>query len=331
MSCRSTRCGKKRYRIPEWQYRKAKKKEKSGVLINLSPRGVVEIREGLVPHQIEKATAEEIAENPIAPPKVKAAYSAPLCRYIAQHKTAAVAEVLLASPRAAQEVMIVKQLAAFRPHQAIRAFEKDTEAQATYHVLEGRARSFAGKLGFAIEEGESVWLCFPPMHVKDLALYEAVRGLSDHDLNGLQTLLVALSFSQESSDRLDTKDSLFNRVARDLSVAMRNHWRPDFSFFNRRNREQLAAIAKECGFIDGHGAIGSMKKADLVAALVKHFQYAMAASDPLPSQIKAREWLPDAMLFPAVDPNAPAESSNDDEALDDDPSTDEIDDEAEAA
>jgi ParB family chromosome partitioning protein len=304
------------YRIPEWQYRKAKKKEKGGVLINLSPRGVVEVRQGLVPHQIEKRTAEEIAENPIAPPKAKAAYSAPLCRYIAHHKTAAVAEVLLASPRAAQEVMIVKQLVAFRPHQAIRAFEKNTEPQGAYHVLEGRARSFAGKLGFAIEEGESVWLNFPPMHVKDLALYEAVRGLSDDDLNGLQTLLTALSFSQESSDRLDTRDSLFNRVARDLSVDMRKYWRPDFGFFAKRNREQLASIAKECGYVDGHGAIGSIKKGDLIAALVKHFQNAMTADDPLPSQIKAREWLPEAMLFPAVDPNATAEDLNDDEKID---------------
>jgi ParB family chromosome partitioning protein len=291
------------YRIPEWQYRKAKKKEKGGVLINLSPSGHVEIREGLAPHKIEKATAEATAENPIAPPKVKAPYSAPLCRYIAHHKTAAVAEVLLSSPRAAQEVMIVKQLVAFRPHQAIRAFEKDTAPQAAYHVLEGRARSFARKLGFNIEEGESVWLCFPPMHVKDLALYEAVRGLSDEQLSELQTLLTALSFSQESSDRLDVRDSLFNRVARDLSIDMRKHWRPDFGFFNKRNREQLAAIANECGYVEGHGAVGSMKKADLIAALVKHFGNAMAAVDPLPSQIKAREWLPEATLFPAIDPN----------------------------
>lgn len=292
------------YRIPEWQYRKAKKKEKGGVLINLSPSGAVEVREGLVPHQIERQTAEATVENPIAPPKVTAAYSAPLCRYIAHHKTAAVAEVLLDSPRAAQEVMIVKQLVAFRPHQAIRAFEKDTEPQSAYRFLEREARSFAAKLGFAVEDGASVWLSLPPMQLSELALYEAVRGLSDQDLTGLQTLLVVLSFSQESLERLDTKDSLFNRVARDLTVAMRNHWTPDAGFLAKRNREQLVAIAKESGFIDGHGPIGSMKKGDLVAALAKHFDNAFVASDPLPSQIKAREWLPEAMLFPAVDPNA---------------------------
>jgi ParB family chromosome partitioning protein len=84
------------YRLSDWQYRKAKKKERSGVLINLSPSGAVEIREGLVKHEIEREIAEAIAENPIAPVKAKAAYSAPLCRYIAHHKTVAVAEVLLA-------------------------------------------------------------------------------------------------------------------------------------------------------------------------------------------------------------------------------------------
>jgi ParB family chromosome partitioning protein len=67
-----------------------------------------------------------------------------------------------------------------------------------------------------------------------------------------------------------------------------------------------------------------MKKADLVAALVKHFDNAMSATDPLPSQIKARGWLPEAMSFPAVDPHAIAESLADDEAFGD-ADTDEID------
>ena len=153
-----------------------------------------------------------------------------------------------------------------------------------------------------------------------------MRGLSDHDLAQLQTLLAAVSFGQENCDRLDTRDSFFNRVARDLNMDMRKHWRPDASFFGKRNREQLVAIAKECGYADGHGSVGSYKKSELVASLVKHVQGAMTASDPTPSQIKAKEWLPEAMLFPAVDPNASAESINDDEVLDD-PSAEEIDDE----
>jgi hypothetical protein len=60
--------------------------------------------------------------------------------------------------------------------------------------------------------------------------------LSDHDLILLQTLLTVLSFGQVDCERLDTSDSLCNRVARDLSIDMRNHWRPDSSFFAKPNR-----------------------------------------------------------------------------------------------
>jgi ParB family chromosome partitioning protein len=308
------------YRLSDWQYGKAKKKGKGGVLINLSPSGAVEIREGLVRPKIEKETAEAIAENPIAPVKAKAAYSAPLCRYLSHHKTAAVAEILLASPRTAQEVLIVRTLGGFRLHEAFAAFGKEAETQSAYRVLEEQARCFAGQLGFKIEEGESVWDSFPPPFTDELALYEAVRGFSDHDLAGLQTLLAALSFGQGNCERLDTSDSLFNRVARDLSVDMKNHWRPDAAFFGKRNREQLVGIAKECGYADGNGSLGSYKKSELNSSLVRHFVNAHSTSEPTEAQRKAREWLPEAMLFPAVDPNAAAEDEADsvDEMTDDD-------------
>ncbi|MGH9611536.1 MAG: hypothetical protein ACRD4P_00500, partial [Bryobacteraceae bacterium] len=239
----------------------------------------------------------------------KAAYSAPLCRYIAHHKTAAVAEVLLASPRTAQEVLTVQTLKSLRIHPAFAALAKEPDWQSAYAVMETQAKTFAGKLGFTVEEGASVWNFFPPYGVSELSLYEAVRALSDHDLGQLQILLAALSFGQENCDRLDTKDSLFNRVARDLSVDMKNHWRPDAAFFGKRNREQLVGIAKESGYADGNGSVGSYKKAELISSLIRHFQNAFLASDPTPSQQKARSWLPEAMLFPAVDPSAPADLS----------------------
>jgi ParB family transcriptional regulator, chromosome partitioning protein len=163
-----------------------------------------------------------------------------------------------------------------------------------------------------------VWSSFPPPFSDELALYEAVRGLSDHDLTGLQTILAALSFGQEDCDRLDAQDSLFNRVARDLGVDMRRHWRPDAAFLGKRNREQLVAIAKECGYADTPGQLSTYKKADLVNALARYFQSAQAEADPTPAQQKAREWLPEAMLFPAVDPNAPSVSEIDEETEDSD-------------
>src|SRR5438067_1626823 len=148
---------------------------------------------------------------------------------------------------------------------------------------------------------EALWAQFPPLDADELSLYEAVRGLSDHDLEQLETLLTALVFGQEFCQRLDTQDSLFNRVARDLCVDMRYHWHPDRSFFERRTREQLAAIAVDCGYAEGAGRVASYKKADLVNCLIRHFESARAAATPTPAQQKARDWLPDAMLFPAVD------------------------------
>jgi len=297
------------YNIPDWQYRKASKREKSGVLINLSPSGRVEIREGLARHKVDKETAKEVAANPVAP--VKAAYSKPLCQYIAHHKSVAVAEMLLASPRMAQEVMVIDMLANFKLHLAFTALAKEAEPQSAYRVLEVEARQFAAKLGSPVGDEESAWTQFPPSRARGNDLYEAVKGLSERDLTGLQTLLTVLSFGQANCDRLDTQDSLFNRVARDLNIDMRKHWRPDASFFAKRNREQLVGIARECGYADGNGSVASYKKSELVSCLIRYFQTAQATDAPTAAQQKARGWLPEALLFPAVDPNGPIAAEHD--------------------
>jgi ParB family transcriptional regulator, chromosome partitioning protein len=52
-----------------------------------------------------------------------------------------------------------------------------------------------------------------------------------------------------------------------------------------------------------------------VNALARHFQTARAAAAPTPAQRKAREWLPEAMLFPAVDADAPAEAEDEAESV----------------
>jgi ParB family transcriptional regulator, chromosome partitioning protein len=132
--------------------------------------------------------------------------------------------------------------------------------------------------------------------------------LSDHELDQLETLLIALVFGQDLCQRLDTTDSLFNRVARDLCVDMRYHWHPDRSFFERRTRDQLVAIAVDCGYAENTGRVASYKKAELVNSLIWYFDTARAAATPTPAQKKAREWLPDAMRFPAVDPGASTEA-----------------------
>jgi ParB family chromosome partitioning protein len=285
---------------PDWQYRKAGKREKKGVLINLSPGGRVEIREGLARRKVDQATAREIADSPVIAAKRKAEYGRALCQYIAHHKTAALAELLLAHPRKAQETMVARVLAGLRLHPAFAALAKAAEPQSAYRVLEAVAGQFAEKLGLEGEDGCSVWTRFQPFRRGDVAFYDSVKILSDEDLNRLQTLLTALSFGQENCDALDTGESLFNRVAVDLAIDMRRHWCPDEAYFAKRSRAQLVAIARECGFANGNGSFAVYKKSELVTGFSRFFQNARAAAEPTGPQSKAREWLPGCMLFPAA-------------------------------
>jgi hypothetical protein len=131
--------------------------------------------------------------------------------------------VLLADPRKAREVAAVHLLERFTPHSAVTTLAKSDEPQSAYAVLEAQARLYAAKLGFKIEDGETVWTALLPFTSHDVDVYAAVKGLSDHNLERLHTLLTALSLGQVICERLDTRDSLFNRVAVDLCVAMRNH------------------------------------------------------------------------------------------------------------
>jgi hypothetical protein len=83
---------------------------------------------------------------------------------------------------------------------------------------------------------------------------------------------------QIGRQRLDTEDSVFNRVARDLCVDMRYHWHPDRSFLERCTRNQLVAIAVDCGYAENTGRVSSYKKAELVNSLLWYFETARAAN-----------------------------------------------------
>lgn len=302
------------YRIPDWQYREAEDGEPSGVVINLSPSGRVEVREGLAKPAIDRDTAAAAADNPIAPKKPKAAYGAPLRRYMAWHKTLAVQEALLSHPRKAREVAVIDRLMNLDLHGAVSSLSQQDGPGSAYAVIAAQVKLFAAKLGFAIEDDEAIWFHFPPRFMSGADLYEAVKGLSDDELDEFHSLLAALAFGQVNCEQLDTEISLFNAVAVDLDIDMRSHWRPDRSFFERRTKGQLCAIAEECGYREAVGAVTSFKKTELVIGLVRHFENAHAAAEPTEAQIKARDWLPEAMQFPAIDPDSPAQEQDEPEA-----------------
>lgn len=304
------------YRLPEWQYEKAGKRNRkeAGVVINLSSRGVVEVREGLLrPAAIDRDTADETADSPLAPVKRKAAYPTPLRRYIGWHKTLAVQEVLLADARKAKEVAAVHALLSLRAHEAVRELAKSSNTQTAYQVVESQAALVAGLLGFEQADGDPAWKTLAYGHDDDLNLYGRIKALTDAQLDQAQIVLAVLPFGQLACEHLDSEMSLFNAVATDLKIDMRNHWRPDADFLNRRTREQLVAIAQECGYAEGLSGLHSWKKSELVNGLLRHFEQARAAGAPTDAQRKALSYLPEAMLFPAVDPDATAGESSADE------------------
>jgi ParB family chromosome partitioning protein len=94
---------------------------------------------------------------------------------------------------------------------------------------------------------------------------------------------------------------------------MRAYWRPDTDFLSRRTRDQLLEIVAESGLSSKVPDARSMKKAELVKALDRQFARVRALEHPDESDQKARDWLPGAMLFPAVSPMAQAEDTAADE------------------
>jgi ParB family chromosome partitioning protein len=55
------------YTVPWWQYREREGDGPAGVVINLHPSGSVEVREGLVRHEVKETVVEAARQTPLAP------------------------------------------------------------------------------------------------------------------------------------------------------------------------------------------------------------------------------------------------------------------------
>ena len=243
------------YHIPRWHYRQAEDGDLGGVLINLAPSGEVEVLKAWPAPKPPRKPPSRLLDTPLAP-KPKPAYSEVLCRYIAHHKSMAVQHLLLANPRKAREVAVLLLLGAadyvprvsLSRHECLDAFAQADAPPASYQGVEQQARQLAAALGLADDDEErAVWQLLRCSGRDAVTLYEAVKTLSDEELDRLHLLLTVLAFGQGNCSRLDTGDTLFNRVAHDLGADMRAYWRPDADFLSRRTREQLVRIAAESG------------------------------------------------------------------------------------
>ena len=73
------------------------------------------------------------------------------------------------------------------------------------------------------------------------------------------------------------------------------------NFLDRQSRKP-AQVAKECGYTEGRSGVASYKKSELVGGLLKPFAAAFAAKTPTETHKRTMQWLPEAMSFPADNP-----------------------------
>jgi ParB family chromosome partitioning protein len=87
---------------------------------------------------------------------------------------------------------------------------------------------------------------------------------------------------------------------------MRDFWTPDEAFLNRRNKAQLEKLLTDSGTKKKFSSLIQGKKAELVKKLAKYFQSLLTKKKLTDEEQQTRNWLPEAMLFPAIDPDAAA-------------------------
>ncbi|MFH1157938.1 MAG: ParB/RepB/Spo0J family partition protein [Pseudomonadota bacterium] len=313
------------YDFQSWQYRPAKEGEKGGVVIEYRA-GRVEIHENIVSKAIDRRTTEATAGNPFAKKNPVFEYPRPLCEYIAMHKSVAVQKALFDNPRVAKEVSILLMLGGdkwtsgvtIKAHRCLSYFAKDKTPPLALRGMEELARTLLSAIGVEVAKGRTVWDALLRDARRQENLYAAVKTLPDDRLNDLHLFLTVLCFGQDNVNFLDANDnSLFNLVAKDLNVDMRDFWTPDEAFLKRRNKAQLEKLLTDSGAKKKFASLLQGKKAELVKKLAKYFQSLLTKKSLTDEEQQTRNWLPEAMLFPAIDPDAAARQQEPEAANDD--------------
>jgi hypothetical protein len=120
------------------------------------------------------------------------------------------------------------------------------------------------------------------------------------ELERLTGLVVLLSFGQCNVESLDAEESLFNRVAADLGLAIRDWWPADEEFLALVRKDQLEAVAIESRASLRMGKLKGYSKKDLVGGLARHFERTADLAATLDEHDQRdRNWIPGAMSFPA--------------------------------
>lgn len=155
-------------------------------------------------------------------------------------------------------------------HPCVNAWDESEHKPTALTFVAGELSRIAQKL--SIEFDPRIQASIPDGQTDlSLALYQAVQGLSESELDRLSGALVLLSFGQFSIDALDTDESLFNRIAVDLRLAMREWWMPDAEFLTLLRKDQLETVAVESGALLRMAKLKSYGKKQMVDALAQYF------------------------------------------------------------
>ena len=280
-----------------WQYDKTEDEGAGGVIVNLRPTGEIEIHKRLIKPEIDESNVVALK------PKPKATYGKPLVKYMNMHKCVAVQNAILNNPRKAKEILVAKKLATFKDHPCLRYFDDGERHSGSLDAINAKARVLLSY--FDKGDEESTWSDLRDLFQYDVQdTYYAVQSLLDEQLEDIALTLEALEFGTVYLDTLDTyEDSVSNHVANALSVDMREQWRPDEAFLKRRNKEQLHGIIQNAGCSLKYGTAQGYKKGELVSSMAKHFAHVLTLESPSADELKTQFWIPEAMQFPAIDPD----------------------------
>lgn len=294
------------FSAPWWQYRHAEKGESAGVVINLKPNGRVEIKKRQARHEVEEEVAAVTQETPEVP-KPRSIVSAALVRSAALHKSIAMQAALLQRPRKAMEVAAVSLLLAFVPegririavHPCVTAWDSAEKKPRALEVVLAQVSRITSSTGLLLDSRGRLSGDGNESDIS-VGLYQRIQALSDEELGRLILSLIILSFGQADVEMGNDEKSLFNCVAIDIGLAMRDWWTPDEKFLSLMRKEQLKDVAITSGASRYTTKLNNLSKKELLASLVRHFERTAncdATNDE--HDKKGHTWLPEIMAFAA--------------------------------
>jgi len=298
-----------------WQYREAKGKEPRGAIIHLAPSGRVEVRKGLVKHEVDAKAARP--ERTKEKPKERPTYSRATVRYANAHKTLTVQAALMGNPRKAKETAVMLLLGAksavagvsLKAHEALRELPRRGAESNALATIEKTAQVGLRSLGIehrATPEKPN-WERLLDTQPSPSKLLPVVRVLDEGALDRLLSLLLILCFGMRSLEHVEPSDSLFSGLVADLALDMRAVWTPDAVFLSGLSRDDLMKAANECGATRKHPGLGKATKKELVATLTSYFKRTADSKATLDeSDAKGRAWLPVCMHLAATGTAKPA-------------------------